>query len=654
MIEADRLLAKRIQAREQEDLTNKQKAKLFVELLEKRRKHFAALREQEKRNRPPTKAQKRSQMYTYLKNMVGYKHTQLKSKSYNEIQKLFDKEMKRVNTFVAMNSEAMESNEKKDESKEVAIDAIPLATKPPCIVNYNIIKEGKIGYFQVIRADEKKRYPLTPATIQDMLNKKLQIDQWNEMSYQLLKLIIKQLKNPGSAFVSTVVLDVINFLDDQRRSLLQLQKKHNVEQRADEIRTRYHISPGSAAYSYASKMALQIGGFNLPEAGVGEPIKVPTKVLLSMQEESSKRRKVDEDVQDGVVAAYLHDRDAITQEKVLSNTIKQKRKEKAIKWNLPLPKVRIVAGEDEMCRGVRTGLSMGASNNMYTIRSLVAALCFHQFFEGMGLGSCILQADYKMKMKGILVFFFSVTTPLRIAFGILISNTKGGGLRHSQPGQSSNSNDTLPPKMRFADAFARYDSGGASGSGGSRARDREDGDDNGADFFWKKSGNAAVQAVYKKNCRLFPSDMSLGKIPLKDKYSRAKSVEKSNVKGTFPHRHVRWGQVEFATTQGENRVGDWLYVLQQGIVVLSVVIGLSMGASDNMCTLRSLVAALCFHQFFEGMGLGGCILQADYEMKMKGILVFFFSVTTPLGIAFGILLSNTKKIDRLHWRWSEY
>ncbi|PWA35520.1 iron-regulated transporter [Artemisia annua] len=81
-------------------------------------------------------------------------------------------------------------------------------------------------------------------------------------------------------------------------------------------------------------------------------------------------------------------------------------------------------------------------------------------------------------------------------------------------------------------------------------------------------------------------------------------------------------------------------VLELGIVVHSVVIGLSMGASDNMCTIRPLVAALCFHQFFEGMGLGGCILQADYEMKMKGILVFFFSVTTPLGIALGILLSN--------------
>ncbi|GKF05691.1 hypothetical protein Tco_0036359 [Tanacetum coccineum] len=47
-----------------------------------------------------------------------------------------------------------------------------------------------------------------------------------------------------------------------------------------------------------------------------------------------------------------------------------------------------------------------------------------------------------------------------------------------------------------------------------------------ADFFRKKSGNAAVQAAYKKNCRLFPSDMSLGKLPLKDKTIEAKGVEK--------------------------------------------------------------------------------------------------------------------------------
>ncbi|KAJ8470118.1 hypothetical protein OPV22_024461 [Ensete ventricosum] len=84
-------------------------------------------------------------------------------------------------------------------------------------------------------------------------------------------------------------------------------------------------------------------------------------------------------------------------------------------------------------------------------------------------------------------------------------------------------------------------------------------------------------------------------------------------------------------------------VLEMGIIVHSVVIGLSMGASENVCTIRPLVAALCFHQLFEGMGLGGCILQAEYGMKMRGVLAFFFAVTTPFGVALGIGLSNTYK-----------
>ncbi|GJX77141.1 hypothetical protein Tco_0323952 [Tanacetum coccineum] len=44
----------------------------------------------------------------------------------------------------------------------------------------------------------RKKYPLMPATITTMLNKKLQADHWNEMCYQLLKLMTKQVKNPKS------------------------------------------------------------------------------------------------------------------------------------------------------------------------------------------------------------------------------------------------------------------------------------------------------------------------------------------------------------------------------------------------------------------------------------------------------------------------
>ncbi|GJW36371.1 hypothetical protein Tco_0059291 [Tanacetum coccineum] len=42
-------MAERLQSKEREELTDEEKAKLFMELMEKRRKHFAALRAQKKR-----------------------------------------------------------------------------------------------------------------------------------------------------------------------------------------------------------------------------------------------------------------------------------------------------------------------------------------------------------------------------------------------------------------------------------------------------------------------------------------------------------------------------------------------------------------------------------------------------------------------------
>ncbi|GJR83414.1 hypothetical protein Tco_0154199 [Tanacetum coccineum] len=362
MIEADFELAQRLQTEEQGEITIEERSRLFVELMNKRKKHFAMLRAEEKRRKPPTKAQKRNQMSTYLKNMGGYKHNQLKSKSYEEIQKLFDNEMRRVNTFIPMDSEEVKSKKETEESSkgtedelksdkskkaesseekakgsrkkmlgrkragkeqqqesskkqrmeddketdeveevdeaelkkhlvivkddDIAIDAIPLATKPPVIVEYKLLKEGIMVHYQLIRADGsskrytsmirmlqgidredlqtlwklvktkhgdtrpedehervlwgdlkvmfepniksdvwrnlqgykvtiwklfdscgvhfvrfenvhifmlvEKRYPLTPITITNMLNKKLQTDYWNEMCYQLLKLMVKQ------------------------------------------------------------------------------------------------------------------------------------------------------------------------------------------------------------------------------------------------------------------------------------------------------------------------------------------------------------------------------------------------------------------------------------------------------------------------------
>ncbi|GJU98873.1 hypothetical protein Tco_1328144 [Tanacetum coccineum] len=112
-VDADYQLAQRLQAEEQEQFTTKQKATLFKELLEQRRKHFAAKRAEKKRNKPPTQAQQRKIMCTYLKNMEGKKPKDLKNKSFDSIQKIFDKAFKRVNIFVDFRTDLVEGSSKR-------------------------------------------------------------------------------------------------------------------------------------------------------------------------------------------------------------------------------------------------------------------------------------------------------------------------------------------------------------------------------------------------------------------------------------------------------------------------------------------------------------------------------------------------------------
>ncbi|WVZ94546.1 hypothetical protein U9M48_040426 [Paspalum notatum var. saurae] len=82
-------------------------------------------------------------------------------------------------------------------------------------------------------------------------------------------------------------------------------------------------------------------------------------------------------------------------------------------------------------------------------------------------------------------------------------------------------------------------------------------------------------------------------------------------------------------------------VLELGILVHSVIIGVSLGASLRPSTIRPLVGALSFHQFFEGIGLGGCIVQAKFKARATVIMATFFSLTAPIGIALGIAITSS-------------
>ncbi|CAN4083679.1 unnamed protein product [Withania somnifera] len=81
-------------------------------------------------------------------------------------------------------------------------------------------------------------------------------------------------------------------------------------------------------------------------------------------------------------------------------------------------------------------------------------------------------------------------------------------------------------------------------------------------------------------------------------------------------------------------------VLELGILVHSVIIGISLGTTENPKTIKPLIIALSFHQFFEGVGLGGCISQAKYKARTITIMVLFYTLTTPTGIAIGMMISK--------------
>merc|ERR1712141_118332 len=80
------------------------------------------------------------------------------------------------------------------------------------------------------------------------------------------------------------------------------------------------------------------------------------KTLKLHEAKNAKAKNNDENVEKGAKPAYLLDREEQSRAKVLSNMIKQKRKEKAGKWEVPLPKVKGMS-ESEVFKVVKTGKS---------------------------------------------------------------------------------------------------------------------------------------------------------------------------------------------------------------------------------------------------------------------------------------------------------
>ena len=90
------------------------------------------------------------------------------------------------------------------------------------------------------------------------------------------------------------------------------------------------------------------------------------------------------------------------------------------------------------CHSIIVGFGVGATNDLETLKVLLVAIGLHQFFEGIGLGSALLEGHISMKYVYSFGALFALTAPIGIVLGLYASTEE----------------DTGAIVAGFADAFA--------------------------------------------------------------------------------------------------------------------------------------------------------------------------------------------------------
>nr|GEX33015.1 hypothetical protein [Tanacetum cinerariifolium] len=228
-IDVDRQLAEQIQAQEKEQLSIEERSKLLAELIKSRRKYFAAKRAKEIRNKPPIKAHQKSLMSTPLSSksptIVNYKIYKEGKKSYFKIIRA-DGNSQNYLTFGTMfknfNREDLEvlrsivkerfnKTNPVDDMKNLLFQTLKTKFEPHVediiwkyqqgavtVNNWKLfdscevycVTTNNMVYYLLV----EKMYPFTNNVLHQLWSDvRLQVDYEVEMSYDLLRLIRRQI-----------------------------------------------------------------------------------------------------------------------------------------------------------------------------------------------------------------------------------------------------------------------------------------------------------------------------------------------------------------------------------------------------------------------------------------------------------------------------
>ncbi|GJT56375.1 hypothetical protein Tco_0991429 [Tanacetum coccineum] len=197
-IEADRLLAERLQEQEREQFTIEERAKFLHDTIAAQRKFLAQQRSEAIRNRPPTKNQLRNQMMTYLKHVVNFKHAKLKIKKFEEVQALYEKIKRSDEDFISIGSAEDERlikrmNEKRvDSSKDEMIKEESKAEVQEESKEEESKRKRKLGTRKKMKSRKRRYIQNTSEDDSDKENDELRLyltiapDEEKEVDYEIL------------------------------------------------------------------------------------------------------------------------------------------------------------------------------------------------------------------------------------------------------------------------------------------------------------------------------------------------------------------------------------------------------------------------------------------------------------------------------------
>ncbi|GJU77995.1 hypothetical protein Tco_1275065 [Tanacetum coccineum] len=199
-IDVDAQLAKRLQAEEREQMSVEEQAKLLMEFIAARKKFFATKKAEEQRNKPPTKTEQRTKMYTESSGKKaessGKKAERSRKKTVSKKragEKLDEKSVKRQKVGDDAEKAELKACLEIVPGDDSVVNIESLSTKYPILV--------------------EKKYPVTQEMLSRMLSRRLEVDHECEMAFELLRFTRSQLKKVQLATADEV---------EEKRNLLGL------------------------------------------------------------------------------------------------------------------------------------------------------------------------------------------------------------------------------------------------------------------------------------------------------------------------------------------------------------------------------------------------------------------------------------------------